>query len=210
MEILDRNECVKQYEGLICKITDQFVKKVNMPWEDIKSMAYEGFIIAMDTYDENRSKLTFKQFAGWSIRNRILTLISEECRTVKMSAYYAKKVQSRGETAFTSVGITENLMKPKYEDAYENDYPFMCRDNFSEGDVLQTLYTTIEDNFSTRDCELFYRRFGLKDYSEFNGSELAEYFNKSQGWVSTRLNKILDFIRKNEELCELLATLVNN
>lgn len=211
MEILDRNACVIQHEGLICKITDQFVKKVNMPWEDIKSMAYEGFIIAMDTYDPNRSNLTFTQFAGWSIRNRILALISEECRTVKMSAYYAKKAIARGDTTFTSVSLTDKVMMPDHSaDVEMVNSPFVVSDKFSDGDVLETLYSKIEEEFSVRDCEIFYRRFGLKDYGEFTGKELADYFGKSSSYISCKLKNILTFIRKDEELCEMLAGLVNN
>ena len=42
----EKNNLVKQYEPLVNKITKQFADKVNVSWEDVKSMAYEGLAIA--------------------------------------------------------------------------------------------------------------------------------------------------------------------
>ena len=91
MTELEKNTLVQQYEPLINKITKQYSDKVKASWEDLKSMAYEGFAIAINTYDETRSSMTFAQFAGFAIRNNILTSLNNELRTVKLSAYAQKK-----------------------------------------------------------------------------------------------------------------------
>lgn len=211
MENVDRNELVKKHEGLICKVTNQFARKINMPFEDIKSMAYEGFIYAMDTYDSGKSNLTFTQYAGWSIRNAVLNSISNECRTVKMSTYFAKKAQERGDTTFTSVELNERVATAGGTvDVYEMNSPFVYSDKFSDGDVLETLYQHLEDHFSQMNCDIFYRRFGLKGYSEHNGKELAEMYNISCSSISGKVKAIITYIQKNSELCELLASLMNN
>ena len=62
-EFIVSNELVEQYEPLVNKITKQFVDKVKVSWDDVKSMAYEGLAIAFNTYDSERSKMTFVQFA---------------------------------------------------------------------------------------------------------------------------------------------------
>ena len=72
----EKNEIVIKYEPLVNKLTKQFVDKINVSWDDIKSMAYEGLSIAIDTYDANRSSMTFAQFAGFAIRNNILTSLN--------------------------------------------------------------------------------------------------------------------------------------
>ena len=83
----DQSKLIKKYEPLTVKITRQFVQKTKLPWDVIKSMAYEGLVLAFKNYDPARSELTFLQFAGYSIRNTILTAIYEESRTVKMNQY---------------------------------------------------------------------------------------------------------------------------
>ena len=97
---------VKQYEPLINKLTKQFVSQVHIDWDSVKSMAYEGFVLAMANYDDERSKLSFKQFAGWSIRNNILSSLDKELRTVSMSAYAQKKASENGEATFNSVSLS--------------------------------------------------------------------------------------------------------
>ena len=77
-----KNILVQEYEPLVNKLTKQFVDKVHYPWAEIKSMAYEGLAIALHTYDPQRSKMTFTQFAGFAIRNNILTCLDNEIRTI--------------------------------------------------------------------------------------------------------------------------------
>ena len=108
MTDIEKNALVQQYEPLINKITKQYSDKVKASWEDIKSMANEGFAIAINTYDSTRSKMTFAQFAGFAIRNNILTSLNNELRTVKLSAYAQKKAIEKGDAVFNSVSIEAN------------------------------------------------------------------------------------------------------
>lgn len=212
MTELEKNTLVKTYEPLINKITKQYSEKVKINWEDIKSMAYEGFAIAIETYDPNRSTMTFTQFAGFAIRNNILTSLNNELRTVKLSAYAQKKAIERGDAVFNSVSIegdwergTDNKTGvPKLKD-WEN---IKQEDKFSDGDVFETLYSKLEDNFPIRDCEIFYRTFGLKDFDEEKGKDIAKYFGISRSLVSIKLKLVIQFIQKDTELCEILSNLL--
>lgn len=213
MTELEKNTLVKNYEPLINKITKQYSDKVKIRWEDIKSMAYEGLAIAMETYDPNRSTMTFTQFAGFAIRNNILTSLNNELRTVKLSAYAQKKAIERGDAVFNSVSIEGDWERgndngrtgvPKTKD-WEN---LRSEDKFSDGDIFETLYSKLEDNFPKRDCEIFYRTFGLKDYEEEKGKDIAEYFGISRSLVSIKLKLVIQFIQKDTELCEILSNLL--
>ena len=105
MTEIERNNLVRDYEPLINKLTKQFVDKVHYPWAEIKSMAYEGLAIAMSTYDPERSKMTFTQFAGFAIRNNILTSLDNELRTIKMSAYAQKVSISSSISVFSLISL---------------------------------------------------------------------------------------------------------
>jgi RNA polymerase sigma factor (sigma-70 family) len=206
------NAFVEQYEPLLNKLTKQFVDQVKAPWDDVKSMAYEGLVIAYNTYDPKRSNMSFVQFAGFAIRNNILTSLNNELRTVKLSAYAQKKAAEIGEAMFNSVSMdnkcsndaTESISAPKTKDWAQ----LSVSAKWSDGDVFETLYSKLEDNFASRDCEIFYMTFGLNGHDEVKGKDIAEYFNISPSLVSIKLKSIISFIQKDEDLIEILTNLL--
>ena len=211
----EKEALVKQYEPLMNKLTKQFVSQVKIDWDSVKSMAYEGFVLAMLNYDDERSKLTFKQFAGWSIRNNILSSLDKELRTVSMSAYAQKKAQEHGEATFNSVSLSvisgESSVTGGDDDGKgckEYKYGVYEKDKFSDGDVYEYLYSRLEDKFSDRDCEMFYRIFGLKGFADEKGKDVAKEFGVSEGLVSQKIKKMILFIRGDEELTEMLGNLI--
>lgn len=210
----EKNALVKQYEPLINKLTKQFTNQVKIDWNSVKSMAYEGFVLAMLNYDDERSKLSFKQFAGWSIRNNILSSLDRELRTVSMSAYAQKKAAEAGEATFNSVSLSiingDSSMNGDDDNkaCKEFKYGVYQRDNFSDGDVYEYLYDRLESQFPQRDCEMFYRVFGLKGFADEKGKDVAKHFGVSEGLVSQKIKKMILFIRGDEELNEMLANLI--
>jgi RNA polymerase sigma factor (sigma-70 family) len=213
---MDKNEVVTQYEPLVNKLTKQFTDKINVPWEDVKSMAYEGLAIAIKTYDSNRSNMTFTQFAGFAIRNNILTSLNNELRTVKLSAYAQKKAVEHGNAVFNTVSIdyANSDNQSDYGGGFtsapkRNEWTKLSTsDKWSDGDVFETMYTKLEDNFAVRDCEIFYMTFGLKGHDEIKGKDIADYFGISRSLVSVKLKNVISFIQKDEELIEILSNLL--
>jgi RNA polymerase sigma factor (sigma-70 family) len=210
------NALVTKYEPLVNKLTKQFVDKINVPWDDVKSMAYEGLAIALNSYDPKRSKMTFLQYAGFAIRNNILTGLNNELRTVKLSAYAQKKAVERGDAVFNTVSIDYSNNDNPSDSGYgfagapkRNEWnKLSTSDKWSDGDVFETLYSKLEDNFSTRDCEIFYMTFGLKNYDETKGKDIADYFGISRSLVSVKVKGIIGFIQKDNDLVEILANLL--
>lgn len=213
MTELEKNQLTRQYEPLINKITKQFIDKGCGKWEDVKSMAYEGFAIAINTYDSTKSSMTFMQFAGFAIRNNILTGLNNELRTVKLSAYAQKKAIERGESVFNSVSFDSDWSNTDDNRSsgikWNKEYDRLSQEaKFDDGDIFETLYCKLEEVFPTRDCEIFYRTFGLKDYDEEKGKDIAAYFGISRSLVSIKLKGIISYIQKSDELCEVLANLL--
>lgn len=210
----EKTDLVKQYEPLINKLTKQFVSQVKIDWDSVKSMAYEGFMLAMLNYDDERSKLNFKQFAGWSIRNNILSSLDKELRTVSMSAYAQKKAQENGEATFNSVSLSvisgDDSINGDGEErgGREFKYGVYEKDKFSDGDTFEYLYSRLEDKFSARDCEIFYRSFGLKGFDDEKGKDIAKRFGVSEGLISQKIKKMILYIRKDNELVEMMANLI--
>jgi len=210
----EKTSMVHQYEPLINKLTKQFTAKGMMDWQSIKSMAYEGFLLALRNYDDERSKLSFKQFAGWSIRNNILSSIDKELRPVTLSAYAQKKAAEKGETTFNSVSLSvvsgEDSINSVDDNVFSREYKYGVyeKDKFSDGDVYEYLYTRVEEKFPKRDCDMFYRSFGLKNRNEEKGKDIAKFYHVSEGLVSQKIKKIITFIRKDNELVEMMANLV--
>ena len=74
--------------------------------------------------------------------------------------------------------------------------------------MYEYLYSRLEDKFSERDCEMFYRIFGLKGYEDEKGKDVAKRFGVSEGLVSQKVKKMVLFIRGDEELTEMLGNLI--
>lgn len=213
MTEFEKTQLTKQFEPLINKITKQFIDRGVGRWEDVKSMAYEGFALAMNNYNPEKSSMTFMQFAGFSIRNNILTSLNNELRTVKLSAYAQKKAVENGDAIFNSLSIDTDWQTGDDNRSvgvkWIKEHEKLSQPaTFEDGCIFETLYTKLEDNFSIRDCEIFYRTFGLKDFEEEKGKDIAKYFGISKSLVSIKLKAVISYIQHDEELVEILSNLL--
>lgn len=204
----EKNKLAIQYEGLVNKMTYQFASKIAMDWNDIKSMAYEGLALAIEQYDSERSSMNFMQFAAFAIRNNILTSLDNEARTIKMSAYNQKKAKEEGITNY-KIRIDLQVNQPDDDSKAIKEMVLGTYEDakFADGDVFETIYEMLGEKFSARDCEIFFRTFGLNGYEEEKCKDIAKMFELSIGMVSIINKKIIKYIRSNENMCELLANL---
>lgn len=204
----EKNKLAIQYEGLVNKMTYQFASKIAMDWNDIKSMAYEGLALAIEQYDSERSSMNFMQFAAFAIRNNILTSLDNEARTIKMSAYNQKKAKEEGITNY-KIRIDLQVNQPDDDSKAIKEMVLGTYEDakFADGDVFETIYEMLGEKFSARDCEIFFRTFGLNGYEEEKCKDIAKMFKLSIGMVSIVNKKIIKYIRSNENMCELLANL---
>lgn len=204
-----RESIPHQYEPLVNKVVNQFFSRGLTAWDQLKSMAYEGLAIAMNTFDDQRSTMNFMQFAAFAIRNNILTSLDNELRTVKLSNYAQKKVAERGESLFNTVSIDVSVRADEDKRTPQEIRLNMFTDaKFSDGDVFNYMYNRLESMFPERDCKIFYKIFGLSGYDEMKGKDVAKEFGISEGLVSQKIKKITSWIRKDNELCEMLSNLV--
>lgn len=205
-----RNELAKQFSKLINKITAQEYRKVQYPWDEIYSMAMEGFVNAMNEYDPTRSKMTFTQYAGFAILHNIHNRITEECRTVRYTGYAVEQAKKEGRTQFTTVRIDTAINNDSDErKPREVKLGMVQKDDFSDGDVFEYLYSRIDAEFNEIDRNCFYSYYGLKGLEEKQVAELAKYYGVTSGRISQRIKRVIRYIQKDENLFEMLGSLLD-
>lgn len=204
----EKNNLAMQYEALVNKLVKQFSSKVCVNWQDIKSMAYEGLALAIEKYDEERSDMTFTQYAAFAIRNNILTGLTNETRTVKMTAYMQGKAAEAGESLFTSISIDRSMRADDEKKPLEVKLGMVSDETFSDGDVFEYLNVRLLENFKERDVKMFYKTFGLMGEDDMKGKDIAKEFGVSGAVISNKVNKILKWIKTDTDLCEVLSNLL--
>ena len=206
-----KNELVEQYTPLINKLTKQFFDSNQglCSWSDLYSMALEGFALAISKYDSERSSMTFTQYAAYAIRNNILTCLNEETRTVKLSAYAQKVVIANGGTLFNTVSIDQPITNDEDTKPRDMVMGMYEEEKFSNGDVFKYLYSRLEDQFNQRDRDMFYKIFGLHGFDETPNKDIAKEYGVSEGLVSQRVKKVINWIKQDRDLCEMLSSIIS-
>lgn len=206
----EKNKLAADHERLVNKMTSQFFNKGVGDWDAIKSMAYEGLAIAINTYDSDKSSMTFTKFAAFYILNTIRTSLDKESRIVTLSNYAQKKWKATyGEKAlFNSVRLSQTNDDSNHRTS-SSEYKMKAytADKFSDGDVYEYMYSRIDETFQERDRKIFYMAFGLNGFTMTTGKDIAEELNVSEGLVSQKIKKMAAWIRKDQEMCEALQTL---
>lgn len=197
MEQMNSNKLVEKYEPLINKLVNQYSKKSKYSWTEIKSMAYEGFALAISEYDEKRSNMDFTKYAAFSIRNAILTGLENEMNTVKFS-YYARQKEETLSMIRMDVPMT-NDEKTSVNETFCN----LTYEISPEVVGIEYVINSIGKTYGERDMEIFCLYFGLRG-KEMPGKDIAKKMNISPALVSKRVKSIIQDIRQNSELFEIL------
>lgn len=193
----------KQYEPLVNKITSQMtIKCSKYPWNDIKSMAYEGLSVAIHTYDETKSKMTFTQFAAFCIRNYILIGINNEMHTVKYPAYARKNFEPN--ISISSIDAPVNTEHSSNVEMYFNTY---YEEKF-DVNVIDYLISKLCKIFCEKDTKIFCLYFGLNG-EEIKGKDIAAKLGVSTAYISQKIKMMITAIKKDDELFEMLSDYYN-
>lgn len=194
----EKNQLVKQYEGCIVTITNQFNKNTGIEWEVLQSWAMEGLAEAFIKYDETKTKQTFGQFAMYRMRWRILRAINGEREDVAIKY---------PQYAYTSGHIDINPYRKC--DVYDPKYNLAeTLINNTELDEWGIFYQVLNKKYhKTLNLELFYKRFGLNGFDETSNADLSEEYGLRRCNVSTRTTDVLKFIKNDPELFEMLKSM---
>lgn len=215
-----RNQLTLQFEPLINKITAQNHKKFHTDYMTIKSMAYEGFVQAMNEYEPGKAArneeiakkdMDFKQYAAFRMLQNIRNRTAEELNIVKLNYYAIKGMKDEEKSSFVTVPIASMVNDSDEKDSSKSlmDAGLYQSAHFADGDVFVNLKTEIDANCNKEDAEIFYRYMGLYGREESKVVDMAKEMNVTSGRISQRLNKVINYVRSNPNLCESLASLMS-
>lgn len=231
-----KNAVAKQYAPLVMKMASQYVGKSALSKDELISAGMWGLAYAIDTFQKPTEKIedtftntdekeikdgkekktqTFKQWAGWCIRNKILDDINNLSRTVKVDAYHQAQLLKQGKEIPTSKSI-ETFGKDDEENGGMIDRMIqLANDPESAGELGEeqkwaVLFQNLEKKFPKRDVTIFAKMFGMNGEQKMQGKEIAQEFGISTPLVTSIKNKIINYIQSNKNLCDMLATMLES
>ena len=98
------------------------------------------------------------------------------------------------------LGIQDNM-----PDIYKTGVEYI---DSNEKDQWADLYRIIESNFKQRECDIFYRYFGLNGYRREKSKDLARSMRMSEEFIrSNVINKILTYLKLDKKIGDILKNI---
>ena len=220
----------KQYMSLVMGIANKY-RNSGLEWNGLVSAGMLGLTNAMRDYRQpdyyanlegneteakKYKKLSFKQYAGWRIKQQILNDIQEYSRTVRITQHQYKKNVAAGNTLgnFNTVSV-DGLSKDDEDRGLAIDRMIGLsgtsnNDDYELSDTLRQLKSIIEKKFSQRDCVVFYKVFGLFGYDDMKQKDIAKELGVTPANVNIITKKIISYIQSERNAKELLQELYNH
>jgi RNA polymerase sigma factor (sigma-70 family) len=200
-----RNAASKMYMPMIYKIVNQYIGKSNLSKSELISAALEGFTNAMNDWDKD-SGTPFKTYAGTRARQQILNDINKHSHNLSGYNDYALK-QGYSADAFS----LDNIVNGD-DDMQQDRLSFLggIDDEYKEVDEqsIRKLYDLIEQKFSDRDIDIFYRYFALNGRKKEKSKDIAKMYGMSEGNIKNSIiNKIIKFLRTDPKSASILRSI---
>lgn len=226
-----RNDVAKKYMPLVTAIANKYVGKSPLGKNELLSAGQLGLMQAINTYrrPDNRidvddkikdkeeakkqKRLTFKQYAGWCIRNSILYDMNYLSRVVKTSQYQYEKNRAEGsmERNF-EVSLDAKFGGDEGEDMLSKIADITTSDSRSKTNPEKqwdSIFKELEKKFNTRSLNMFYKYFGLNGAKKMKGQDIAKEFGVTSSRVSGIIKNIVSYLKDNPRTKAMLAELVN-
>ena len=214
-----RNAAAKMYTPLVYKIADQERKKEVgwMSFDDLLAAGYEGLALALNDY--NPSKGSLKTYVGYSILHAIQNEREANGHTLSGTNSWAETYHGD-----TIDGVSIDSIVGHDDDEFdqdhlaflgiEDDHRHIDREAGKRvEDYLEELYKIIDNKFSSRDCNIFYRYFGLKDFygQKEKSKDIAKEYGMSEGNIrNSIINKILTYLYKKDAKSRALLSKIRD
>lgn len=206
-----KNAIAKKYMPILYKIVNQYVGQSNLSKSDLISVAMEGMTNAIEkwslTPDKDGKVVGFKTLLAYYVKFAITNEINANGHTFSGTNYYA--VQKHGASSLDAISL-DNLL-PTKDGEYSQDHlaALGVDDQSTDKDKeLEELYKILDKNFSARDCNIFYRFFGLNGYKKEKSKDIAKEYGMSEGNIrNSILNKMIKWIKGNKKVMDILYTL---
>ena len=204
-----KNAVAKMYTPLVFKIVNKYVGQSSLDRAALISAGMYGLAEAIEEFNVEKSNgKPFKTYAAARIEQEIKNDITYRSRTISGSWYSDKQGTSAYTTSLSSFSTNDD---GEYNDdhlAFLADY-----DDYDSRDkekIFNELYKMLESKFSVRDCDIYYRYMGLKDYfgMKQKSKDIAKMYNMSEGNIKNAVvNKINKFIQNTPKAMSLMREL---
>lgn len=219
-----QNELVKKYTPLLHKICRQYFGKSTFEYDDLMSIAYEGFLYAMRSFgkkkneneevDENIVKYTFLQYAAQMVRFAILDAINNQSRIVRIPKSEINKVRkNQGQISKTnSVSGDKQVGINNSDDGNKTVFDFIDsqeysdqRTNYQDLDVLwKDIYKEIIKEFGQKIFDIWCSFYGVNDYEKLKNKELADKYKVSTSSITYYCMKVNTFLQQDKKVFKML------
>ena len=215
-----RDRIVKQYSKLATSIAAKYRGKCGLDWNSLVSAANMGLVKAMNDYkrpvhsdmeDDKMKKLSFKQYAGYRIKQQILNDINNYSRTVHVTQHGVRKADEEGRT-FTTVHIDwsedghgEGSLADKLDGLSVDPVAGKAKENGQ----LEKIFDMIDKKFPDKTLSIFYSYFGLHGYKKMSGVEIAKQYGVSGAAISQRVKQVVTWLQENKQTRGLLQELLD-
>ena len=209
-----RDAIVKRYLPLVEKIIKQWDGKSNLSKEELRSSALLGLVDAMNNYKnpEEMAKAgkegnqSFTQYAAYRMKQQILKDMTEYGTDVKISNHFRKKITAAGDvidkefsidSVFGSDEDGEPISIDRFLGLSADDDQFSYRE---KQELYKKIFKRIESKFSARDCNMFYRVWGINGFKHEKVKDLAKELGISEPAVTQACKRIIRFAASDREI----------
>lgn len=205
----ERNRIARELEPLMMKIVGQWDGRCPLDRDLLEMQARYGMVYAMNNYREGTPQ-SFIQYAAWCMRNWILNGINEFGSTVRIGAGERKRLLDSGDTVYRTTSIDRiddegkedrGLMGEISEkSSYTDNFELVTRDY-----VVGKVVKYVEGKFDKRHKDIFFSTYELNGKKKMKGIDLAKKYHCTAALISQLNREVLDSIRGNTNLMELLS-----
>ena len=208
-----RTAAAKIYAPLVLKIASQYVGKSRLDRPSLVSAGMEGLTNAMNDWKregvDGGKKTTFKTYAAFRIQQAILNEINANGHALSGACWQIMNRQGYEMTDAISIDDKNN------QDLLQNlgiDPTDMEVDVSKEEENWKEVFKLLENAFSTRDVDIFYRYFGLGPYRGHRqkSKDIAKDYGMSESNIRNAIiSKIIKFLQTNPKAMHIMSNLKN-
>lgn len=215
-----RNAAAKIFTPLVLKIVSQELPKhPNMSRSEMISSGMLGLSNAMNDWKPVPEKpgdkvVPFRTYASYRILQQILNDANQVYQALSgRNSYNIKKDTERYGSAIFHTMSLDGLTKDREADDFSQDRIAALGvadkpDSAQEEKKWNQLFKALEQRFTQKDMDIFYRYFGVNGRKRENGSQLAKDYNTTnQNIQNAYLSKVLKYIRKTPALRDIMQDL---
>lgn len=208
-----RTAAAKIYAPLVLKIASQYVGKSRLDRPSLVSAGMEGLTDAMNDWKregvDGDKKTTFKTYAAFRIQQAILNEINANGHV--LSGTYWQIVNRQGYEVTDAISIDDK----NNQDLLQNlgiDPTDIEVDASKEEENWKEVFKLLENAFSTRDVDIFYRYFGLGPYRGHRqkSKDIAKDYGMSESNIRNAIiSRIIKFLQTNPKAMHIMSNLKN-